>query len=105
MGQEYPQAKVPTKQDYEKAVEFAKEHHLYTDVKTLLMSRSPLTNNLLSRKTVSVILSNETNADLSVASHLNVLGDMVTVGVNFQRSMQYERQVIMNLEYEFAMPN
>lgn len=105
VGQEYPQAKVPTSKEYNDAVAYAKAHHISHDVKDLLRSRSPLTNNLLGKRTVSVMLSNESNADLNVATRLNILDNVVSVGVNYKKSMQYERQVTMNMEYEFAMPN
>lgn len=105
VGQKYPQAKVPTIKDYQEAIAYAKTHHISWDVEDLLRSRSPLTNNLLGERTVSVILSNESNADLNVATRLNILGKVVSVGVNYKKSMQYERQVVMNMEYEFAMPN
>ena len=105
VDQEYPQAKVPTIEEYQKAVEYAKAHHISWDVEDLLRARSPETKNMLGKRTVSVMLSNESNADLNVATRLNILGDVVAVGVNYKKSMQYERQVVMNMRYKFAMPN
>lgn len=102
--QEYPCAKVPTNGDHEKAIGYAKEHHIRWDVEDLLRARSPETKNMLGKRTVTVMLNNEINADLNVATRLNILGNVVSVGANYKKSMQYERQIIMKMKYEFAMP-
>lgn len=102
----YSQAKVPTLGDYKRAEKYAEEHNLLYDsgVVDLLQARNPMENNLLSNHTVHLNLSSELNSNMDIAFNLKVLNGVFKLNNNFQMAYKCQKTVVIDLDYEFAMP-
>lgn len=87
---------------YEEAMQWIKDENLYfdQDLCHFVESRNPKTENLLTKKTLSTKLTQETNELLEISANLTV-GLVFSLKANFKENIVNLKELLLKMEVEF----
>lgn len=98
-------ATIPTIEEYNEAVAYAKVHHLYNDpdVRNMLDSRNPKDKNLLGERTIHISLCKETNNDLKLALKLGINNIGLQIDAEFKEVVKYVKSIEIDATCKFSL--
>lgn len=98
-------ATIPTQEEYDDAVRYAKKHHIYAnaEVQNMLDARNPRESNMLGKRTVHISLCSETNNNLKLAIKIAVPSYGFKTDADFQEAIRFEKSVQIKAEYKFSL--
>lgn len=90
------------KEKYEEAQKWIKEENLYfdQDLINFVKSRNPATNNLLSSRTITTKLTQQTNELLAISANLNV-SSIFSLKAGFRENISYLKEITLKIEMDF----
>ncbi len=98
-------ATIPTIEEFNDAVAYAHDHHLYNDpdVRNMLDSRNPSGKNLLGERTIHISLCKETNNDLKLALKLGINNIGLQVDAEFKEVVKYVKSIEIDATCKFSL--